>query len=371
MGQVVQTEDPTQFDKFQDLNDIDLLPGAIVVRLRSTGNSIAQEVIAIPANPNFINVPLYGEQVIVFSAIDGRTEDTKTDLYYYLPWINTHGIINNGIMPYIHDTIPEDKGYGTYAVSSPFKSKEPEQLSFEEKNIVTIQPYQGDNIIQDRFGSILRFTSTHKNLDAYSQEPFWDSETAGDPLVALSCGVDGTDQEDGYFTIENPDKDAAFIYLSKSHKISNLTLAQPKVGKEVKPVSSYDKSQVVIGSNRLIFNARVEEIVLCAKKDVKIATPAWQTDMDEFFTLMLAFLDEVINQNENIQAGHSEIGFVAQENALEVHVSPESGASTSTPTNTGQYVASNVRSTVDNTNESLDIRERLQSIRDDFANMQQ
>jgi len=370
MGQVVQTDDPTQFDEFKDQNDIDYLPGTIIVRLRGTGHSIAQEVAAIPANPNFLNVPLYGEQVIVFNAVDGRTEDTKTDLYYYMPWLNAHGMMNNGIMPYIHDTIPEDKGYGTYAVSSPFKSKEPEQRSFEEKNIVTIQPYQGDSIIQDRFGSLLRFTSTHKTLDPYSQEPFWDSENAGDPLVALSCGVDGTEQE-GYFTIENPDKDAAFIYLSKSHKISNLTLAQPKVGKEVKPVSSYDKSQVIIGSNRLIFNARTEEIVLVAKKDVKIATPAWQTDMDEFFTLMLAFLDEVIKQNLNIQAGHAEIGTVAQENALETHISPETGLQTSPPTNNGQYVASNVRSTVANTNESLDIESQLRSIREDFANMRQ
>jgi len=371
MGQVVQTDDPTQFDEFQDQNELDYLPGSIIVRLRGTGTSIAHEVTAIPANPNILHVPLYGEQVLVFSTIDGRTEDIKTDLYYYLPWINTHGMINNGIMPFIHDTIPEDQGYGDYAVSSPFKSKEPEQRSFEEKNIVTIQPYQGDNIIQDRFGSLLRFTSTHKNLDPYSQEPFWDSETVGDPLIALSCGVDGTDQKDGYFTIENPDKDAAFIYLSKSHKISNLTLAQPKVGKQVKPVSSYDKSQVVIGSNRLIFNARAEEIVLVAKKDVKIATPAWQTDMDEFFTLMLAFLDEVIKQNLNIQDAHTEIGFVAAENAAEVHSSPETGASTSPPLNTGQYIASNVRSTIDNTDESQDIESQLRSIREDFANMRQ
>ena len=68
MGQVVQTDDPTQFDEFKDKNDIDYLPGSIIVRLRGTGHSIAQEVNAIPANPNFLHVPLYGEQVIVFNA---------------------------------------------------------------------------------------------------------------------------------------------------------------------------------------------------------------------------------------------------------------------------------------------------------------
>ncbi len=304
IGQVVQTSNPTQYNKFKDEDDIDYLPGAIRVRLRATLQSPAAEITAIPANPNYLNIPLYGEQVIVFNAISGTTVDIKSGQYYYMSAINIHGQVNNNIMPFILDTKIINKDYLNKPISSTKKVKAPEQLSFESRNVITIQPYQGDTILQDRFGSVLRFSSTHKDLAAYSQKPIWQGSTIGDPFVALTCGVDGANKS-GYFTIENPDKDSSLIYLSSTQKINNLKLAQRKIGLQTKPLSSYTNPQVVISSNRLIFNAREDELVLVSKKDIKLATPNWSVDVDNLVTQLEALVTAITKMTHPTGVGPS------------------------------------------------------------------
>ena len=305
IAQVVQTEDKIQYDKFQDdKTRVDLPPGAVRVRFRSTTSALASEEIAIPANPNYLTVPLYGEQVLVFSAISGLTQNTKTERYYYLPYVNTHGQVNNNIMPFLQDTKPKSNSYSNSGITSTSKSKEPEQISFEEKDIVTIQPYQGDMILQSRFGSVLRFTSTHKKIDDYLQSPIWEGTSVGDPFVALTCGVDGATKDD-YYTIENPDKDASLIYLSSTQKINNLKLAQQKIGRGTKSLSSYKNPQVIISSNRLIFNAREDELVLVSKKDIKLATPNWSVDVDNLVTQLEALVTAITKMTHATGTGPS------------------------------------------------------------------
>jgi hypothetical protein len=283
---------------------MDYLPGAIRVRLRANSKAPPAEVTAIPANPSHLNVPLYGEQVLVFNAISGNTTDMKSGQYYYMSAINTHGQVNNNILPFILDTKVSNKDYLISGIQSTKKNKLPEQVSFESRNIVTIQPYQGDTILQDRFGSVLRFSSTHKDLAAYSQKPIWQGSTIGDPFVALTCGVDGATKS-GYFTIENPDKDSSLIYLSSTQKINNLKLAQRKIGLQTKPLSSYANPQVIISSNRLIFNAREDELVLVSKKDIKLATPNWSVDVDNLVTQLEALVTAITKMTHPTGVGPS------------------------------------------------------------------
>ena len=287
-----------------DERRIDLSPGAIRVRLRKSAMAPPLEVTAIPANANFVNVPLYGEQVLVFTAISGLTENSKTNQYYYMPAVSVHGQVNNNIMPFLQDTRVETKNYQSSGISTKSKNKPPEQLSFEPRVVATIQPYQGDSIIQDRFGSALRFSSTHANISPYSQKPFWQGNVAGDPLISLTCGIDGT-KRDNYFTIENPDKDSSLIYLSSTQKINNLKLAQRKIGLDTKPLTSYTDPQVIISSNRLIFNARADELVLVSNKDIKLATPNWSIDVDNLVTQLEALVTAITKMTHTTGTGPS------------------------------------------------------------------
>jgi len=304
IGQVVRKDDPIQYDQFQDNNNVDFPPGSVRVRLRSTVSSIASEVIAIPANANYLNVPLYGEQVIIFSAINGNTPNTKKEQYYYLPYVNTHAQVNNGIMPFIQDTKAKSTSYSLNAISSTSKNKKPEQLSFDEKGIVSIQPYQGDIILQDRFGSALRFSSTHEQIDDYLRPPIWEGTSIGDPFIALTCGIDGA-TKDNYFTKEEPDKDSSLIYLSTSQKINNLKLSQQKIGRGTKPLTSYKNPQVIISSDRLIFNAKSDELVLTSKKDIKLSTPNWSVDVDNLITQLEALVTAITKMTHPTGVGPS------------------------------------------------------------------
>jgi len=275
-----------------------LPPGTI--RVRFAGPS---EEYAYPSNPNTMPVPLYGEQVLCINQIDGTSVASGTSRWYYTSVVNTHGNVNNAILPFVNDKSAGITDYAGSPIVKPITSAGPEQLSFKEQDIVYIQPYQGDINTVDRFGSILRFSSTHLAADvaSYLKKPFFTGKTKGDPFVALTCGVkearDGNSMST-YYAIEDPEEDSAFIYLSSSQQFNKFRFAQKKVGAGVKMLDVYNKGQVIIGSDRLVFNARKDEILLVAKTDVKIATPAWQTSMDEFFTQMELFIKVCVDQAE-------------------------------------------------------------------------
>ena len=171
-----------------------------------------------------------------------------------------------------------------------------------------------------------------------------------------------------HYAIENPDDDKSWIYLTSSQKIEKFKTAQRKLGEGVDPFSVYMKPQVIIGSDRLIFNAKKDEIVLVARKDVKIATPKWQTDMDEFFTQIHKLIQEVIKQNKNLEAAHKEIGAVAQSNATSIHPTPVGPSGP--PINAAAFVKSKGMATKNSTT-TKSIRKKIEAIEKKIKKMKQ
>ena len=288
---------PTQFRKTKDLLGNNLPPGTIRVRF------VGSEEYAYPADPNRMPIPLYGEQVLCINMPAGASDSSAQNVWYYTAVVNAHGNVNNAILPFLQDKDLGGVDYGLDPIVKTSKGSVPKQLSFAEQDIVYIQPFQGDINFADRFGSILRFSSTHTKQDtsSYKKKPFWSGIRKGDPIVALTCGVEESrsgGSSNKYYAIEDPEKDPAFIYLTSSQKFNRFKLAQKNIGKKVKKLNAYDSPQVIIGSDRLVFNARKDEIVLVSKTDVKIATPKWQTGMDEFFTQMELFIKVCVDQAE-------------------------------------------------------------------------
>ena len=309
---------------------------------------MGSEAYAYPADPNRMPIPLYGEQVLCVSMAAGASETSGVHTWYYTSIVNTHGNVNNAVLPFLQDKTISGTNYGANPIVKSGIGMSPSQLSFKEQDIVYIQPFQGDINFPDRFGSILRFSSTHMKQDIlmYKQKPFWTGMKKGDPIVALTCGV--KEARDGgsankYYAIEDPDKDDAFIYLTSSQKFNGFKLAQKKLGDKVKKLNIYDRPQVIIGSDRLVFNARKDEILLIAKKDVKIVTKGWHSDMNEFFDTMLDFMEEVIKQNTELEKLHKELGSVAQANASSTH--PTGVGPSGPPLNAGAFIKSKTKAT--------------------------
>tara|TARA_R110002050_G_scaffold118879_2_gene236564 strand:+ start:4037 stop:5056 length:1020 start_codon:yes stop_codon:yes gene_type:complete len=336
------------------------------------GSSPTEEY-AYPSDPNRMPIPLYGEQVLCISQVDGTSTASGVSRWYYTSVVNAHGNVNNAILPFMQDKSTGETNYAADPIVKSGIGAPPDQLSFGEQDIVYIQPFQGDINTVDRFGSVLRFSSTHLPTDiaSYLKKPFFTGKRKGDPFVALTCGVsearDGNSMET-YYAIEDPEKDSAFIYLSSSQQFNKFKFAQGMVGAGVKMLNVYDRPQVIIGSDRLVFNARKDEILLVAKKDVKIATPAWQTGMDAFFTLMLDLVEEVIEQNKNLQAAHDEIKTVSAAQSVSVH--PTGIGFTGVPANQSEFVQSSFTSTI-NASSTISIRGKIEKIKSALKKMKQ
>ena len=279
-------------------------PGTIRVRF------VGEEVYAFPADPNRMPIPLYGEQVFCINIPAGTSEVRGQNQWYYTQILNTHGNVNNAILPFMQDATVLGPATGTDPIIKTGVGKRPEQLSFTEKDIVYIQPFQGDTNYPDRFGSMLRFSSTHDQgkLTKYQNKPFWKGDKPGDPFVSLTCGIKKSTEGgslDKYYVIEDPKKDASFIYLTSTQYFSTL-----------KTLNDYKNGQVIIGSDRLVFDARKDELVLISKKDVKIATPNWQTDMNEFFTQIEAFINVCVEQAQGAKPYATPVGPTGPSSAL-------------------------------------------------------
>ena len=108
--------------------------------------------------------------------------------------------------------------------------------------------------------------------------------------------------------------------------------------------------------------------MLVSKKDVKIATPKWQTGMDEFFTQVLKLIEEVIDQNKNLEAAHKEIGKVAQSNATSIH--PTAAGPSGPPVNAAAFVASKGKA-VGNAVKTKSIRSKIEKIKAVIKKMKQ
>lgn len=314
IGQVIETWLPTQFKKTKDLQGNELPPGTIRVRF------LKEEVYAYPADPNKMPIPVYGEQVLCVSAPMGTSDTRNQHQWYYTQVLNTHGNVNNSVLPFLQDATVEGTAVANDPIAVVGKGLRPEQISFTEKDIVFIQPFQGDINYLDRFGSILRFSSTHKkDLNKYQEVPFWKGDKAGDPFVSITCGVkQATDGNslDKYYAIEDPKKDSSFIYLTSTQYFDTIKFSQKNVGKQVKSLNNYKNGQVIIGSDRLVFDARKDELLLISKKDVKIATPSWQTDMNEFFTQIEAFINICVEQAQGAKPYATPTGPTGPSSAL-------------------------------------------------------
>jgi hypothetical protein len=241
---------------------------------------------------NFYKVPLPGEIVLIVGAIDGMTGTFTGDRTYYLNVLSSYHSVNSNKFPN-HSQVVEGSSNDILdtglSVENPTNTRD-NNISFQERDIIPIQPYEGDMILQDRHGSAIRFSGTVLPATGYQQRPFWRSDNASDPIVTISCGLK---TGGNYYTIENPDDTASSIIMSSKQKINSTTLSQPNIGRTVKSLSRYENSQILLTADRLVFNSKRDEIVLSAKNTVSVATPNWAMDMNELFDILEGMLAEL------------------------------------------------------------------------------
>ena len=343
----------------RSLTGVPLPLGSVKIRLSSgqTGGGPRIERFAQPLF-NYLQVPLKGEQIVVVKAAGPGTLPGLSEVkYYYIGALQVHGNNHLNPMPGIYDVL-KGGGEAAKAISSAAPSVpgiaqyKPGENFVEKKDVLKLQPYEGDILIEGRNRSAIRLGSSIEGAKSqYANSP-WFKGDQNSPITVISNGfkgggVGGLDKSSvksfaksalkkltsgpTYGIDEPDDTDSIFIMTSTSQKIGmKLSKRNNKIGKKVVPLSRYVKPQIISSADRIILNSKKDEILLIAKTDVKIVTKGWNSDMEEFFDTILDFMEEVIKQNKELEKG-------LKTNASEIHPTP--AGPSGPPTSAAKYAA--------------------------------
>jgi hypothetical protein len=189
------------------------------------GTSRSQEV-SEPAWPifNFIRqYPVVNEIVFI---ITGPTEKLNDRIYnqqyFYFPPYSVWNRSNHGAFPNMaeySDFLKQYKNIQGYSGNATTGSSLPLGYTFKENQQVrNLQPFEGDTIMQGRFGQSIRLGST---VPALKRDNTWsNSGNNGDPITII---LNSQRQENASLKfnniVENINKDGSAIYMTSTQEI--------------------------------------------------------------------------------------------------------------------------------------------------------
>lgn len=217
-----------------------------------------------PLFPNIKHYPLINEIVTVLSLPSiGLETNTASSRLYYLPPTNVWGSQHHNAIPGSSELAPSQrKDYQQTSAGSVRRVTDGgTEISLgnafiEQLNINPLQPFEGDHIIEGRFGQSLRFGSSEGK----------------DPITKIRNGQ-GEVTTEGWTTIEeNINEDKASIYLTSTQQVNlepnifnyNSYYTAPEV------IKDYSSNQVLINSGRLVLNANIDSVLLSSAKSINL-----------------------------------------------------------------------------------------------------
>lgn len=245
-----------------------------------------------------VEYPLMNEIVIVGKYL-GK--------YFYSKKLNTNAVVNSSahfvaerVVGKVEQNINTYSADGEYTgpVSKMTTSGGPnyegvlgDYFKFNSK-IRSLKHFEGDTILESRFGSSIRFGAYDGNDANYSGIGEY-SDGGGNSMILIrnrQAPIEGESGKTGKgYTREDVNKDGTSIHITSGKTISEFL---PKVEKPMisgnTPISlpSLDGDQVVINSDRLIFSSRANEMMFFSKNRIAMSTDSeLSIDAQEKITL--------------------------------------------------------------------------------------
>lgn len=219
------------------------------LKVRSCSGYFNNNVFIVkPSNINLKQIPLVGEFVLIYKTFNEQSTSTVwREAWYYVTSIDIQSSINENMLPGISDNLSQEE------IDNIVPGR-----TFKRKSVSPLQPYEGDFILEGRFGNSIRFGSTVATSTPekyYWINPTWSSKTDGDPIIILSNGrVEKTKKE---FVVEDVELDASSIYLT-----SNQTVPMALSNNLESYNSTFNGSQLIGSADRIILRAKTDIIVL-------------------------------------------------------------------------------------------------------------
>lgn len=235
-------------------------------------------IIAHPFFPNQRYHPLRFEIVLLFKGPSTLSTRGEHEIYYYISAYSIWGLANHNGIPFIasnHNRESADayNNAGTFSNLHEKASEASIELGdtfIDKANVPTPQPYEGDNIYFGRWGNVLRFGSTVKNSTPVNT---WSSAGGdGDPIIILSNTLPTSDRM-GQVSVEDINDLDASIYMCSTQKIDleSATSDYSAYKSHPEKPNAYAGKQVLINSDRLIFNSKASDILLFANKTIGLS----------------------------------------------------------------------------------------------------
>ena len=214
--------------------------GTIEARMiySNVGNST---IIAMPLDTNIKQYPLPGEIVIVAEYL-GQ--------HYYTQKLNLHNSVSLNFHPGISKKIELEDDYTLHDFQLP-------------KNVREIKSNEGDITFNGRFGQSIRFGSNQKQIIADDTTGKFDS-----PNVIIRAGQ-GILTEGNKPVNEDINLDSSSLWMTTKQVVPFEKSSTKAHGKTVP--KKYDGKQVIINSDRIVFNTKLNSIHAFSKNEISMA----------------------------------------------------------------------------------------------------
>jgi len=211
--------DPSH-EKFEDYGGYDSIGTIFYTELNQSNPNT--DSTARPLFTFVKNYPLINELVLITSTKD---KDNKTSAYYF-PILNIWNHPHQNALPYIENT--QDTNYEQAIERKLEDGSTGINLGryFQERlDIKPLLPYEGDTIIEGRFGNSIRFGSTNISDKVGTPNGWSNIGELGDPITIIKNGQPKLDNKGWVHNIEDISNDISSIYLTSNQQLSNFTPA--------------------------------------------------------------------------------------------------------------------------------------------------
>jgi len=235
---------------------------------------------AKPYDPSVRNFPLINEIVYIAQLPDtdiGRFTSSK--ISYYMSVVGLWNHPHHNAFPQNSNTLPpsQQKDYVETEAGSVRRVTDQSTEIFlgrtfvERGNIHPLLPFEGDRILEGRWGNSIRFGSTVTG----SVNTWSSTGTNGDPITIFRNGQGNQTVEGWVPTVEDINNDDSSIYLTSTQKIPlqsraveiNQYFSYPDNEKPTSP-NEYEGKQVILNSGRLVFNTTQDHLLLSSQKSI-------------------------------------------------------------------------------------------------------
>jgi len=233
---------------------------------------------AKPYDPSIRSFPLINEIVLISSFPNTDIgEFSSSKIAYYVSIVGIWNHPHHNAFPQNSNILPpsQQKDYVETELGSVRRVTDQSTEIFlgktfvERGNIHPLLPFEGDRILEGRWGNSIRFGSTVKDtLNTWSS-----TGTNGDPITILRNGQ-GNQTEEGWVpTIEDINNDDTSIYLTSTQKIpleaASTSYSSYSSTPPITP-NEYAGRQLILNSGRLVFNTTEDHLLLSSTKTVNI-----------------------------------------------------------------------------------------------------